>query len=514
MCMARAVSRVHEWHLCVPPPVEYIYVILHRHILCVCVGRTVSALIQRLRKHFTTAMAHTEDSRFHEQFRCTDLADWLIVPLEIVWSSWEAAVAERSWWDKFRRWVLNDMPPRIPHDGAKMSKLVPQRAVQAIRNLTTARATRDFPRIAALRTEIGSISIELQLPLLIPDVIRVPCMTGEQKLCISKVVNSMMRKVKYTVRRCFEAESNKCEKSIESPVCYCSPQHRSSWERGGPITVRDGHFCLLPVSITYNDNRLGSKDPLQMDGSSCPTDVVTDLEHLARLLNVPMPNISKLLPHSVFHTSRGLLSHVQSVAQDLSQFAITRIVDKSPGTLWVFCRAWVWEQTTEFLHAEKYSISTESRGDLLQGLLDLVQSKGWVTSNKARLALLHLIGKGKSLSLKHIIWRPICAKPAPVVPRWKLRRAARAFTCFLKSLSSHITGSFLHLSIQDVGRQMLDLNTWHCTVIGEADCKDQFNRILPSDLLQSFHEATEWLHSKCRWRAPRCSGHCTNTTNH
>ena len=59
-----------------------------------------------------------------------------------------------------------------------------------------------------------------------------------------------------------------------------------------------------------------------MDGSSCRADAVTDLENLARLLNVPMPNISKLLPHSVFHTSRGMLSYVQSVAQDLSQFAI------------------------------------------------------------------------------------------------------------------------------------------------------------------------------------------------
>ena len=302
---------------------------------------------------------------------------------------------------------------------------------------------------------------------------------------------------------CFEAESNKCEKSTDRPVCYCSPQHRGSWERGGPITVRDGHFCLLPVSISFNDTRLGSKDPLPMDGSSCRADAVTDLEHLARLLNVPMPNIGKLLPHSVFHTSRGMLSHVQSVARDLSQFAIIRIVDKSPGSMWGFCRAWVWDQTTAFLHAEKYSISTETRGDLLQGLLDLLQSKGWVASDKARLALLHLIGKGKSLSLKPITWRPICAQSAPVIPRWRLRLAARAFTCFLKFLSSHITGSFLHQSIQDVGRWMLDLNTWHCTVIGEADCEDQFNRILPSDVLQHFHEATEWLRSECRWRAPQ-----------
>jgi hypothetical protein len=188
-----------------------------------------------------------------------------------------------------------------------------------------------------------------------------------------------------------------------------------------------------------------------MDGSSCRADAVTDLENLARLLNVPMPNISKLLPPSVFQTSRGMLSYVQSVAQDLSQFAIIRIVDKSPGSMWGFCRAWVWDQTTAFLHAEKYSISTESRSDLLQGLLDLVQSKGWVASDKARLALLYLIGKGKSLSLKHITWRPICAQSAPVIPRWRLRLAARAFTCFLKFLSSHITGSFLHQSIQDVG---------------------------------------------------------------
>ena len=99
MCMARGVSRVHKWQICVPPPVYC----LHCHMLCVYIGGTTAALIQRLRKHFTTALAHSEDNRFHEQLRCIDLAEWLIVPLEIVSSSWEAAVAERYWWDKFHR---------------------------------------------------------------------------------------------------------------------------------------------------------------------------------------------------------------------------------------------------------------------------------------------------------------------------------------------------------------------------------------------------------------------------
>ena len=93
--------------------------------------------------------------------------------------------------------------------------------------------------------------------------------------------------------------------------------------------------------------------------------------------------------------SRGQANPRSGGGGGLSQFAIIRIVDKSPGSMWGFCRAWVWDQTTAFLHAEKYSISTESCSDLLQGLLDLVQSKGWVASDKARLALLYLIGKGK-----------------------------------------------------------------------------------------------------------------------
>ena len=103
-----------------------------------------------------------------------------------------------------------------------------------------------------------------------------------------------------------------------------------------------------------------------------------------------------------------------------------------------------------------------------------------------------------------------------LIPRWKLRIAARAFTCFLKTLSQEISGSFLHLSIQGVAQWMTDLNSWNCTVIGEADCKDQFNRNLPADVLQHFDAATQWLRSQRGWRATQmseCFGLYINTTS-
>ena len=143
----------------------------------------------------------------------------------------------------------------------------------------------------------------------------------------------------------------------------------------------------------------------------------------------------------------------------------------------------------------------EDRSGVLLGLREFASDSGWVCGERARLALLYLIGKGKSLSKPVITWRPICGNCAPVIPRWRLRIAARAFTCFLRFLSKEVTGCFLHLSIQDVAGWLDDLNSSGCTVIGEADCKDQFNRILPRDVLKHLDDATEWLRNERQWRA-------------
>ena len=103
LTMIRGSSRLHQWDIGVPPPDECIYAILHMHMICIYIGRTHLPLIQRLRKHITTANAHREDCHLHQLLRSTNIEDWYIVPLEFVWSKPRVAIAERYWWDKDRR---------------------------------------------------------------------------------------------------------------------------------------------------------------------------------------------------------------------------------------------------------------------------------------------------------------------------------------------------------------------------------------------------------------------------
>ena len=55
---------------------------------------------------------------------------------------------------------------------------------------------------------------------------------------------------------------------------------------------------------------------------------------------------------------------------------------------------------------------------IIAGPRQLLTTKGWQVSRDARIALLYLIGKGKSLYLPVISWRPICALAHPIVPRY------------------------------------------------------------------------------------------------
>ena len=96
-------SRLHHSDISVPPPYECIYAILHMHMICIYIGRTHLPLIQRLREHITTANAQSEDCHLHQLLRSTNIEDWYIVPLELVWGRLRAAIAERYWWDKYRR---------------------------------------------------------------------------------------------------------------------------------------------------------------------------------------------------------------------------------------------------------------------------------------------------------------------------------------------------------------------------------------------------------------------------
>ena len=520
--MIRAASRVHSWDISVPPPDEFIYAILHLHMICIYVGRTHLALIQRLRKHITTALAHAEDSRLHQLLRTTNLEVWYIVPLQAVWGKLPAAIAERAWWDKYSRWAINDLPPAIPHENGKPCKKVPHRAVQVFRSLSVAKADRDFVRTAAVQKEAANIARELQIPLFMPAYVRVPYLNGEQKPAFARIITRMLRRVQctswerqalksriflvrtvpHTTRSIFERHSNKCERIDVPPPCHCDEIHLGIWELGGTVTLHQGHFALLLVTLNYKEQVLRSKDPLPIRGADARTKAISECVALARMLNVPFPeNWEVSLPQHLFPETGNMLNWAQHIAEQLSTVAIVRVVDKFPGALWGFCRNWMWQQLQQFLCKEKYQSHHTSPKQIIQGLTKLLTRRTWSVSRDARMALLYLIGKGKSLCLPAITWRPICAVSRPVIPRHRLRLAARAFSCFLRVLTSEITGCFHHHHVHSVAAWYEWLGTWSCDYIGEADCKDPFNNVDPKLVVQYLRDSTAWLKTQRKWRA-------------
>ena len=86
--------------------------------------------------------------------------------------------------------------------------------------------------------------------------------------------------------------------------------------------------------------------PLPLPGLSCRDTTIEDIIDLARLLNVPLPNMDTLLPKTLFSHSGAMLTYVQTATTCLSEVAIVCIVDKSTGTMWGFCRRWIWDETT------------------------------------------------------------------------------------------------------------------------------------------------------------------------
>ena len=98
---------------------------------------------------------------------------------------------------------------------------------------------------------------------------------------------------------------------------------------------------------------------------------------------------------------------------------------------------------------------------------------------------MYLLGKAKALGRETMLWRPIAAASRPFVSRQTLRIAARAFTCFLRALRESITASILVLRVSGIAPWVRALGEWGAMCIGEADCKEQFNRISPTSPFRS-----------------------------
>ena len=190
-----------------------------------------------------------------------------------------------------------------------------------------------------------------------------------------------------------------------------------------------------------------------------------------------------------------------NLVSELCSVAYVRIVDKHNSAIWAFCKQWAWDQHVQFVVQERYKPVNTPLQDVGRGLKHRVAQSCWKLGVRPRVALMYLLGNAKSLQLPNILWRPIAAVSRPFVSRHTLRIAARAFTCFLRCLCEEITAAILVLRVTDIAPWVQQLGSWGATCIGEADCKEQFNRIRPNTTVRELRAASQILHQRRRWGA-------------
>ena len=259
------------------------------------------------------------------------------------------------------------------------------------------------------------------------------------------------------------------------------------------------HLALIPVQLNINGLSLRPNDPLPVAGFKSRDMAVEGLKKLAESLDVQLPNLDTYLPHRAFQGSGELLRKARNVTCTLTSSAYCRIVDKGPGLIWGFCQSFVWQTVCEFLQKEGYIPRGTSEAQYSAYIGKILSDRGWATNPVAKTAMFYLMAKAKSLVKKEWLWRPIAATPKPFICPRLMRTASRALTCFIRTILEELPAPILRLSVNDLGGWVHDI-PW-ARALGEADCKEQFNKIPPQGIMQCMEEASEWLTRKRRWRA-------------
>ena len=224
-------------------------------------------------------------------------------------------------------------------------------------------------------------------------------------------------------RRAFERHANQHAKAHTRPTCAYTQAHLNISQQGGPVSLVQGHYALLPLTITHGKPIIRATDPLPCSGSRSHQQAIQSLRQLAATLKVQdrfSKSKSKALPESDWDHLPTLRQHVQNVAEQLSTIAYIRVADKSSLE---FCRQWVWDETHRFLEGEGYkSQAIHTSPSIMQALRHIIQQNKWPVNSSRTLPLLHLLGKAKSLIKQCILWRPITGVVEPQIQRFCFAR--------------------------------------------------------------------------------------------
>ena len=152
----------------------------------------------------------------------------------------------------------------------------------------------------------------------------------------------------------FDRAAKKADLGTTRPKCCCHMQ-RDRLESIGQVCEAQGHLAIVPVRIKTRDGQvLRPRDGLPINGLKARDVTCKAIQAFAKQVKGTMPDLHTSLPASLFPESGADLKYVQTVVTDLSCMLYVRIVDKGPGELWGFCRAWAWDVVHDFLIKEGY----------------------------------------------------------------------------------------------------------------------------------------------------------------
>ena len=127
--------------------------------------------------------------------------------------------------------------------------------------------------------------------------------------------------------------------------------------------------------------------------------------------------------------------------------------------LWAFCKHWIWQVLENSITLEGYHREDMTEAQARNAIREAIKSNSWPHNPAVKLAILYLIGKGKSLRKGRWLWCGIIALPQPLLPKPELRIAARANTTFLRVLLREIHCVFITQEVNDVSRWFHSLST-------------------------------------------------------
>ena len=153
------------------------------------------------------------------------------------------------------------------------------------------------------------------------------------------------------------------------------------------------------------------------------------------------------------------------------------------------------------MRSEGYVPTTATPDQVNANILRLIQENGWEGNPLRRLCTMYLLGKAKSLSKPDWLWRGICAIPCPLINKRSLRIAAGALTTFLRLVTGEIAGNFLVHRVSEVSSWFRYLDGIGAKYITKINCKDQFNKIKPAQVVNHLEQALQWPTHRKRWRA-------------